>query len=177
MRRKMLCLVLLMILLTVLQTQVWAASGTIRVNIGGMGEVTVYKVGKPEEEGHRLSETYGGGFVTYDDILSPDLAAWLAQRAKGGISRETRQGTAVFTGLEEGLYLVVQTGQREGYYNFSSFLVNLPWDGTLWEIDASPKMEQIPSQTPQTGDGIGMSLGMLVLSLTGLMAMARRKRY
>lgn len=178
MRRKLVCLIFTFLLLMTVCISALAATGTVRIDIGGKGEITLYSVGKAEGDGYRLSESYGGGFVTFDDILSPDLAAWLAQRGKNGISQETEQGSAAFTGVEEGLYLVVQTGEREGYYAFNPFLISMPWDGNMWEIDASPKMEQRPTETPQTGEDSGLvpAIGAMILSAIGLAGCGYIKR-
>lgn len=177
MRRKLFCMLFAVLMLGVTVLPVSAATGTIRVDIGGKGEVTVYKVGEAEGTGYRLSEQYGGGFATFDDVLSPNLAAWMAQRAEDGISRETELGVAEFGSVEEGLYLVVQSGQREGYDSFSPFLLCLPWDGAMWDVEVTPKMEQSPAETPQTGEGFALlsGAGGMAASLAGLAACLARK--
>lgn len=51
-------------------------------------------------------------------------------------------GLAVFTGIETGAYLVVQTGHAEGFTTCSPFIIALPIieeDGPVYDIDASPK--------------------------------------
>ena len=170
MSRKLFCMVVATILVVSVCMAVYAASGTIRVDIGGIGEVTLYQVGSPEGVGHRLHTQYGGGYVTFDDLLSADLAGWLSERAKDGIKQNTKQGIAAFHGLDEGLYLVVQTGKREGYTAFDPFLVSLPWDGDTWEVDASPKMERESGEIPQTGDAVLPVFGTIMVCITGLTA-------
>ena len=178
MSRKLFCMVVAMIFVVAVVMAVQAVAGTIRVDIGGKGEVAIYPVGEPEGVGYRLYGRYGGGYVTYDDVLSPDLAAWLAENAKNGTVKKTKQGIASFGGLEEGLYLIVQCGKRDGYAMFAPFLVSVPWDGDLWEVDAKPKMEQETAETPQTGDGLIISVGILLTSAAGLsFCWLRRKKY
>ena len=170
MSRKLFCMVVATILVVSVCMAVYAASGTIRVDIGGIGEVTLYQVGSPEGIGHRLHTQYGGGYVTFDDVLSEDLAGWLSDRAKNGTTQKSKQGVATFSGLNEGLYLVVQTGKRDGYSVFAPFLVSLPWDGDSWEVDASPKMERESEESPQTGDAILPVFGTIMVCITGLTA-------
>lgn len=179
MGRKWIMLLLLAAMIGVICLPVSSASGTIRVDIGGEGAVTLYRVGSLERDHYRLSDEHGGGSITFDDILSPELAAWLAMRSVGGISRETEQGIAEFTGLAEGLYLAVQTGEREGYACFEPFLISLPWDGETWILDARPQMELLPANTPQTGDRAGVVWSSLIMSaaMLGLLIIGSRKKY
>lgn len=176
--RKGLCLLLVM-LLGVLVMPAEASSGAIRVDIGGEGEVTLYRVGILEREHYRLSDEHGGGTVTFDDILLPELAAWLAQRSQGGISRETEQGIAEFTGLSEGLYLAVQTREGENDTRFAPFLISLPWDGDTWILDVRPQMTLPLADTPQTGDRGLLVWSSLFMagSMIGLLVIGSRKKY
>lgn len=179
MKRKMLCAVLILAMLAVIRLPVRANTGTIRVDIGGAGEVTLYRVGILDRDHYRLSDEHGGGEVTFDDVLLPELAAWLAARASGGISRETEAGIAEFTGLSEGLYLAVQTGERLGYEDFAPFLISLPWDGEVWYLDVKPEMYLLPPATPQTGDRrfVIVSSWIMAASMLGLLVIGSRKKY
>ncbi|MCD8022012.1 MAG: hypothetical protein LUF30_03230, partial [Lachnospiraceae bacterium] len=62
-------------------------------------------------------------------------------------------GTAEFTDLDLGLYLVVQTVPSTGYYVIDPFVVTIPYDfsGTwVYDVDASPKTEINPQPETET---------------------------
>ena len=173
--RKVLCIVCLIAVCAVLCIPAYANTGSIRIDLGGEGEVILYRVGILEREHYRLSDEHGGGEVTFDDVLRPELAAWLASRASGGISRETREGIAEFTGLSEGLYLAVQTGDGA----FEPFLIILPWDGDTWNLDVKPERISIPEDSPQTGDRsfVVLSGWFMAAVMIGLLVIGSRKKY
>ena len=159
-----------------LRLPAFASGGTIRVDAGEDAEVTLFRVGSLERDGYRLTDEHGGGKVTFDDVLLPELAAWLAQRAKGGISRETKQGIAEYTGLSEGLYLAVQTDGKDA---FPPVLISLPWDGDVWNLDIHPHGEPSVPDSPKTGDRglvIWSSLFMTA-AMIGLLVIGSRKKY
>ena len=82
---------------------------------------------------------------------------------------DIKDGKAIFSDLETGLYLIFQDTASTGYYPLSTFLVSVPyWDGTKYQydVDATVKtalgeMEPTPTETtgsdstpdklPQTG--------------------------
>ena len=116
-----------------------AVEGSIRIDLRGGGspisgaQIRVYCVGIPISGGFRLTDAFGGGIITELEVLSPELAVWLSQRASGGWKETTdREGSATFRGLGEGLYLVTQTDSRGGYLPFAPFLITVPWDGVQW---------------------------------------------
>lgn len=171
MKRKLLSFVLAVVLLWSFAAGAQAVSGSIRVNVGQEARVSLYLVGSWEDGGYRLLEQYGGGWLSFDDALSEDLAQWMATRAQGGISRETKDGTVKFTDLNEGLYLVVPEGAK-----FRPFFVSLPWDGSVWEMEINPEAEET---TPQTGDYVGLRLSavLMMVSMLGLLVVGSRKKY
>ena len=60
---------------------------------------------------------------------------------------------AGFSGLEEGIYLVVQTKAAKGYEMFSPFLISLPMrENGQWkyQVEAMPKIEASVSGKPET---------------------------
>ena len=60
---------------------------------------------------------------------------------------------AGFSGLAEGIYLVVQTKAANGYEMFSPFLVSLPMrENGQWkyQVEAMPKIEVSVSGKPET---------------------------
>ena len=179
MKRKILCMGLMLVMMAVISLPVRSYSGTIRVDIGGAGEVTLYRVGILDRDFYRLSDEHGGGTLTFDDVLMPELAEWLAARATGGIARKTEGGIAEFTGLSDGLYLAVQTEERLGYEDFQPFLISLPWDGEVWYLDVKPEMYLLPPDTPQTGDRsfVVLSSWVMAASMLGLLVVGSRKKY
>ena len=174
--RRMLHIFLLFYVLGLICMPATAATGTIRVHIAGEGKITLYRVGVLERDHYLLSDEHGGGEVTFDDVLRPELAARLASRASGGISRETKDGVAEFSGLSEGLYLAVRTA---GDGDFEPVLISLPWDGDTWYLDIkSEKTEQL-IDIPQTGDRsiVVVSSWIMCAAMIGLLVIGSRKKY
>lgn len=134
------------------------------------GAVTIYPVGIPSEDGYRVLDRYGGGTVRLEDVASGHLAGYFSELAGGG-----RQllldvdGNVVFTGLEEGLYLVKQTERMDGFYPFQAFLVRVPTDGQ-WDLQENPTVLPITMEPPQTGDAayVTLAAGGVILSGLGL---------
>ena len=165
--RKGICIILFLLLLSGLTVSASAAEGSIRVRTQAE-QVTVHYVGLPEGTGFRLLEACGGGYLTFDDTLSPELAAWLSGRTVDGISREIKEGSAWFSELEEGLYLVTSEGDHE----FAPFLVSIPWDGYHWEVEVTPETAAIP----QTYDPIWLFQAMMLFSGAGSILLIRRRK-
>ena len=143
-----------------------AAEGKILVKTEDPS-VTVIFLGTPEGNGFRLEEIYGGGYLTFDDTLLPELASWFAGKASAGFSGEQQGDCVAYFGLEEGLYLV---RSEEGA--FSPFMVPLPWDGYQWTVTVNPQEETIP----QTGDPVGVAILAMAASWAGLMVFGRRRK-
>jgi len=151
------------------------STGSIRVSLDygdspvDRGEMVVYRVAVPLEGSYRLAENFGGGVIRQEDACSPELAQWLSERiASGGVRQQLdREGRAVFSGLEQGLYLVVQTEAPTGWYCAAPFLVPVPLDGE-WEVLAYPKMAVLLTQSPKTGQHPAPLIGAMGLVLSGM---------
>lgn len=133
------------------------------------GTVTLFWVGVPSEDGYRIVDAFGGGFVRHEDALSPQLAQWLAQmEGEPGMSRILdADGSADFSHLEEGLYLLVQNGTVEDYFPIMPFLMMLPYEGQ-WNVQAYPYTQQVYTECPRTGQHPGPFLGALGMVVSGV---------
>lgn len=133
------------------------------------GTVTLFRVGVPSEDGYRIVDTFGGGFVRHEDALSPQLAQWLAQmEGEPGMSRILdADGSADFSHLEAGLYLMVQNGTVEDFFPIMPFLMMLPYEGQ-WNVQAYPYTQQVYTECPRTGQHPGPILGALGMVVSGI---------
>ena len=176
--RKRYIAIFLIFLLAMLPITVHAAGeGSIRIDLLGSGEpisgaeIRVYLAGTPIENGYRLTDAFGSGMITQLDVFSPELAAWLSQRATGGWQDTTDEfGSVIFWDLDEGLYLVTQPEACGGYGPFEPFLVMLPWDGYEWSVTAVPKTERKIDVIPDTSepDTLVWSMAGILVSGVGL---------
>ena len=188
MKRGIMRLCMLLAVLRVLGMPVFAEAageGAIRITLrsGSMyaasGSLTLYMVGDEISGGYRLKDSFGGGVISTKDTQLSELPQWLADQAEGGTTAEIDlAGTVEFTGLKEGLYLVVQTEASNGFYPVKPFLIRLPRMEEKWYLEASPKLERLPEGVPQTGESLlpVLSTGMLLLSGTGLVLCWQWKR-
>lgn len=180
MLRKIGAFLLSVVLLTGLGRTAAAAeeTGSIRITMQPKkGEVTLYYVGEPVSGGYRLTEAFGGGYIKEEDANSPYLAQWLGETEVQGIQRLLdADGSAEFSRLEAGLYLLKQTEAAEGEDLTSPFLIQLPYCGQ-WNIQANPKTGSM-TEVPRTGQGPEPFLGVtgMVLSGMGLIVCLRKKR-
>ena len=96
-----------------------------------------------------LTEAFAGSKVSLEEVSSAQLANTLAAYAKdhklSGTAKDVdKDGEIAFTGLDLGLYLLVQHKAAKGYETAAPFLVSVPMeeDGVLrYDVDASPKVE------------------------------------
>ncbi len=170
-RKRIAALLLAMALLLVLPVQAYAhdvpdmsrkGAVTVTVRMGDIpvsgGSLTLYRVGDiAEDDGNysfTLTESFAASGVSLDDLSAPELAETLAEHT-AGVSGLTKtigaDGSAAFTELELGLYLVVQTEAAPGYSRLTPFLVSVPYleDGTYrYEVDATVKGELEKEPTP-----------------------------
>ena len=179
MMRKVICMFLAVWLLLMLSITASAAgqggSLWVRLDVGELpvtnGAFTLYRVGSKISDGYRIEENYGGGFVLGEDALSPHLAQWLngMEDKKGNTILMDVDGNAVFTDLDEGLYLLVQTEKTDGFYPMQPLLLTIPRDG---REDVSLHLEPLPmvAEAPPTGQNLSPVIGLagMALSLAGL---------
>lgn len=172
MKKQILSLLLAVLVLCTVSTGAFAASGvpeggsiTIKVRHDGEpidgGELTLYKVGKIEEnDGNysfepvlKLKDTD----ISLEDVDDPDLAEELADLAEEegleAISAPIEDGEAFFEDLDAGLYVVVQTETCPGFADMSPYLISVPQleDGEwVTDVVARPKVpvEEEPDDPP-----------------------------
>lgn len=132
------------------------------------GTVTLFRVGEKSEDGYRIVDGFGGGFVRHEDAMSPHLAQWLSQMdGEPGMTRILdADGSASFSHLEEGLYLLVQNGTVEDFFPIMPFLMVLPYEGQ-WNVNAYPYTQQVYTECPRTGQHPGPFLGAIGMVASG----------
>lgn len=168
------------------------------------GTLKAYQVGRIQQENgnYRFVKTpamadFSGNF---DDISAPKLAEDIAafvqehQLELCAVS-ENRDGTAVFSNLELGLYLIVQTKSSDGYEPLKPFLVSVPMreDGHyVYQVNADGKFQlhQEPQPTtptkpadptlPDTGQlnwpiPVLVVLGLILFSLGWVLRFGKKK--
>ena len=164
--RKWLILFFVLTMVVCLGVPADAAEGSIFVKTDG-SKIMVCYLGHEEATGFRLLEQYGGGYLTFDDTLSPELAAWFSAKAVSEIEGKAQKDGILFSGLKEGLYLV-----RGEQGTFEPFMVTLPWDGVYWEMELDP----MSSTSPQTGDTVGIAFLGMAASGAGVTVLTRRRK-
>lgn len=129
------------------------------------GSFTLYQVGDAEEEGgaycYRLSDTFLPSGVEITDLEDPlvaeDLAEFAVSYGAPCTTAAVEEGTAEFTDLDHGLYLVVQQEAAAGYQLAEPFLVSIPQQvngAYVYHVAATPKIALArvniePSLTPE----------------------------
>ena len=135
------------------------------------GELTLYRVGDVAQDNGDYFfvptdslRDWNGSFEDLEnaDQIARDLAKYVSDKKLIG-TRKTigKNGEAKFDnggkGLEQGLYLVVQTVPADGFQPISPFLVSLPYfDGTAYVYDVTARskteLERIvkPTEPPET---------------------------
>ena len=136
------------------------------------GTLALYKVGDVVEDDGNYSfvpvEAIQADIPKFGDIQSPDLAGKLAKLEKKLTSVTAKpvtidkKGTATFTDLRFGLYLVVQKTAASGYGKTSPFLVSVPYlykGEYKYNVTSQPKTdlerEVKPTTPPSSGGGGG----------------------
>lgn len=182
------------------------------VTIDG-AEIAVFKAADLAVEGgsavYTLTEAYAlsgisfGGMTASESENAAEILEGLSGAASGRGTTDT-DGTAVFTGLSAGMYLVTETGKSgtaAGYESFIPFLVSVPEavksaDGNAWNVSvaAEPKtaVKAIPTATPtpapvggggsgtlanvRTGDAADPALWTLLLTASAAVLAAAKRR-
>ena len=141
------------------------------------GAVTLYQVGTRTEEGYRITDHFGGGIVRQDETDSRKLAQWLAETVEenGRSLLLDADGTAVFSDLEQGLYILVQTERIDGFYPIYPILLTMPQE-EQWDIELYREPIPVVTEIPKTGQSpipffgiLGMVLSSIGLLLCGKM--------
>lgn len=135
---KMITAVMLVCVLTISALAADTGSISVTLNTSG-GSVTVYRVAEAQDGKWSYLAPFHGG--------DADQLAQQTQNA-AGTKQNVADGTVRFDALEQGLYLVVQSGEFSNGETFAPFLVSLPdADGNL-TVDATPKMSLKPTPSP-----------------------------
>lgn len=140
------------------------------------GTVSVSRVGERWENGFVLTDGLANWQVEESDFLSNDWLMWLAQKNTGNETVKTVEDEtgAVFTDLEEGLYLVKQVRTDWQFSSFNPFFLIIP-DGENWDIYRAPKVIS-QGESPRTGDhpapiigamGIGLTVAVMMVLMDG----------
>ena len=181
-RKKLLALLLAAVLVCTMSLTTFAREapdtsrkGSIQLTIrqGGTavpgGSFTLYQVGALQEEDGNyrfvLTEAFAGSKVSLEEVSSAQLANTLAAYAKdhklSGTAKDVdKDGEIAFTGLELGLYLLVQHKAAKGYETAAPFLVSVPYlyaDEYQYDVTSQPKTdlerEVKPTAPPSPGGG------------------------
>lgn len=163
-----------------------AQTGSIRVipetKPPAESAVTLYHAGVEADGGYWLDEVYGGGLIRWGDLPSLSLASWLAEHeaAEGTTVPFDAEGSALFSNLSPGLYLIRQTGVSTGNDAIPPFVIELPYED-IWEITVRPQTMTADQSPPPTGQEPAPIVAAVVLAAsgTGLLGMAvctKRKR-
>ena len=143
------------------------------------GAVTLHQVGYRVEDGYRIAENFGGGIVRQQDAYSNNLAQWLAESAdEPGLSLLLdADGNAIFSDLEEGLYILVQTERMDGFYPIRPILFSIP-EGEQWHLEIYRQPVPVVTEIPPTGQSPAPFLGVLgmILSSVGLILCSKKGR-
>ena len=144
--------------------------------------MTLYHAGVEADGGYWLDDVYGGGLVRWGDLPSLTLASWLAEHeaAEGTTVPFDAEGSATFSNLSPGLYLIKQTGISAGNDAIPPFVIELPYED-IWEITVRPQSMTGTQEPPPTGQEPMPIIAALVLvvsgmGLLGVAAHTKRKR-
>jgi pilin isopeptide linkage protein len=123
------------------------------------GKISIYQVATVKVENGYVFDLTGGVFAdvtdaqvqsipTMDkaqlDAANPELSKTLDAAVKASGKKElatvdVANGTAKFTGLMPGLYLIEQTVKSSDHAEFNPFLMSIPDAGNSYDVKAAPK--------------------------------------
>lgn len=193
-KNKWMILLAVLLLLTAVPTARAAESGSIQV-CGIEGAVVLYPVATPDGTLKENFEDAASNIPDETNAVTAAKALWayaLAEKIPGQSCQADAEGNALFSPLEQGVYLI---GSAADVPEFAPFLVRVPTvinGKQVYHIEAAPKQEEPeptaptdPAPTPpspnipQTGNSVIpkymlMTTGILV-TLTGLYQMIRGK--
>ena len=117
--------------------------------------------------------------VRHQDADSNNLAQWLAESADetGLPMLLDADGNVIYSDLEEGLYILVQTERMDGFYPIRPILVSIP-EGDQWNLEIYRQPVPVVTEIPQTGQSPVFFLGILgmILSSAGLILCGKKSR-
>lgn len=131
--------------------------------------VTLYHAGVEADGGYWLDEVYGGGLIRWGDLPSLSLASWLTEHeaAEGITVPFDADGSALFSNLSPGLYLIKQTGVSTENDAIPPFVIELPYED-IWEITVRPQMATAGQEPPPTGQEPAPVIAAVVLAVSGM---------
>lgn len=133
------------------------------------GTATLHQVGEPAAGGYRLTEEFGGGLIKEEDAGSGLLAQWLWEQVQGQgvVLPLDDEGTAEFTELAPGLYLLAQTQTDQIGEPMEAMLVGMP-QGGQWNCQLMAQAQQAWDPPPKTGQHPAPIVAAMALVLSGL---------
>ena len=139
---------------------------TVEMNYDGQavtgGTLKAYQVGRVQQENGDTffvkTNPMAGFPGDFSDVSTPklaeDIAAFVQEHhVEPCAVSENRDGTAVFSNLELGLYLIVQTESSDGFEPLKPFLVSVPMreDGHyVYQVNADGKFQLHQEPQPTT---------------------------
>lgn len=136
------------------------------------GTVSLRCVGTVTEEGFYLTDGLADWSVSEEELDSGLWVSWISEKHSGKqfISGIDGENGAVFTSLEEGIYLAEQVAWDPQYQPFEPFFLIVP-EGENWDVCRTPDVVG-NGESPKTGDhpapiigamGIGLSVACLMV--------------
>lgn len=112
----------------------------------------LYRVGTAENGQWKLCGKFADSGAKLDltdsarqEAVSAELADYAKRHRISGRSGATdAQGNLTFSGVERGLYLLVQNGsvrQRKDIYQSAPAIFSVPGPGNIWQVTVEPKFE------------------------------------
>lgn len=135
------------------------------------GTVSLWLVGTVEEDGYYLTDGLADWSVTSEELASGEWIGWIFRKDAGKqLVKGIGEGGALFTNLEQGIYLVQQMQWDPQYQPLEPFFLTVP-EGENWDVYRAPKVAG-NGESPKTGDhpapiigamGIGLSVACLMV--------------
>ncbi len=141
------------------------------------GAVTLYQVATLYLDDGNMAYAYTDAFANCgielnveNTSLAAYLAAWVSDDTPGTTQTVGSGGTVSFSGLDLGLYLIVQTTSSKNYETICPFVGTLPCDDgdtCDYTVDASPKVGAVIPITPTPTVAVTASPTPSTLAQTG----------
>lgn len=161
-------------------------------NVIAGGEMTLHRAGDiHEDDGNYsfiLTDEFEDSRISLEKPQSAETAKKLAsyasaEKIEGQIQKIGTDAVTVFSDLEPGLYLLVQSKAAKGYKPAEPFLVTLPMlvgETYHYHVDAGPKVSPVEKEEdpnpeqPKTGQS-SLPMWMFSLSAIGLLILTRKR--